>query len=158
MTVHRQENTDNENRLLEIINTSFECAKNSGYKCVFPVHPRTRQRLQAKDYIFPENVIVIDPVGYHDFLILEKHARIIVTDSGGLQEESCILNIPCITLRENTERPETVQIGANILAGVTGVGIKRAFETTKNHSRTWTSPYGGGTASARILDAILATR
>jgi UDP-N-acetylglucosamine 2-epimerase (non-hydrolysing) len=155
LTVHRQENTDSNPRLKEILDTVFTCAKEKQLKIVFPIHPRTKKNLDAMDYKMPSHVIVTEPLGYDDFLVLEKNACALVTDSGGLQEEGCILHIPCITLRENTERPETIEIGANILAGVKADGIRQAFAQALQSKRSWLSPYGGGSAAMKIVDRLL---
>jgi UDP-N-acetylglucosamine 2-epimerase (non-hydrolysing) len=95
---------------------------------VFPVHPRTRPRLEAARKAAGEDrLIVIEPLGYLDFLRLTTDARIVLTDSGGIQEETTILGVPCVTLRNNTERPVTLTHGTNRLAGTTADSIRRAI-------------------------------
>ncbi len=84
---------------------------------IFPVHPRTRKRLVAEGLVVPPQVHLLEPQGYLDFLALQCHAAMVITDSGGIQEETTYLGIPCLTLRENTERPVTVSIGTNLLIG-----------------------------------------
>jgi len=158
LTVHRQENTDDLVRLVEILNAIFDSAEKFKLKVIFPVHPRTRNRLLEAEFNFPAHVIVSEPIGYDDFLVLEKNARMIASDSGGLQEEACILKVPCITLRENTERPETIRIQSNVLAGVRGARIKGAFQKMMKSKRKWKSPYGGGRASQKIIQAILKSK
>jgi UDP-N-acetylglucosamine 2-epimerase (non-hydrolysing) len=86
---------------------------------------------------------------------LEKKARLIMTDSGGLQEEACILGVPCVTLRNNTERPETVTVGANAIAGTTKEGIVRASEQMMRKTAGWVCPLGDGNASRKIIDHCL---
>ncbi len=83
---------------------------------ILPIHPRTRKMLAEFDIEVPAGIKVIEPLGFMDFLKAESNARLVLTDSGGVQEECCILGVPCVTIRENTERPETVDVGANILA------------------------------------------
>ena len=100
-----------------------------------------------------EGIRVIDPVGYLEFLILESKAALILTDSGGVQEESCILTVPCVTLRENTERPETLETGSNLLAGTNPEKILAAAETMINIPRNWSNPFGTGDAAHRIINA-----
>ena len=97
---------------------------------------------------------VIDPLGYVDFLKLEQHARLIVTDSGGIQEEACILQVPCITIRENTERPETVSVGANKLVGLDRKKFEEAATYFLNHSVQWENPFGDGHTSEKILGVL----
>jgi len=155
LTIHRQENTDDQERLERILNACFQGATDHGLEVVFPIHPRTKDRLLKNQFRFPNHVHLAEPLGYDDFLILEKNANILATDSGGLQEEACILNVPCLTLRENTERPETVSLGANLLVGTEPADIRRGFATALRLKRQWQSPYGGGLASVRIVDAIL---
>jgi UDP-N-acetylglucosamine 2-epimerase (non-hydrolysing) len=150
VTAHRSDNVDFKSRLTGIIN-GLTCLHNS-YKLpiIFPMHPRT-QKMMKEFKIDTRGITIIQPIGYMKFLKLEADARLILTDSGGVQEESCILNVPCVTLRENTERPETVTIGANILAG-TGAGkIAAAADTMMNTSRKWENPYGDGMAGKRIV-------
>src|SRR5205807_9456420 len=95
---------------------------------VFPVHPRTRQRLASFGVALPPGLLLTEPLGYIDFLSLTAHARIILTDSGGLQEESTALGIPCLTLRENTERPITVTEGTNRVVGTRTADILKGVE------------------------------
>ncbi len=104
-----------------------------------------------------EGIQVIDPVGYLEFLLLESNAALLLTDSGGVQEEGCILSVPCVTLRENTERPETIDAGANILAGTHPDTILAAVEQMINVPRTWNNPFGGGDAARRIIDECTKT-
>lgn len=155
MTVHRQENTDQIHRLTEILNAVFKSAKKENLKVVFPIHPRTKARLENAKFPIPAHVILTDPIGYDDFLVLERNARIIASDSGGLQEEGCILKVPTLTLRENTERPETIRIKSNILAGVKAKRIQSAFQKMMKAKNNWKSPYGGGKASEKIIQALL---
>jgi UDP-N-acetylglucosamine 2-epimerase (non-hydrolysing) len=116
VTLHRPSNVDDIGSFRKILDALLAL----GAQCplVFPVHPRTRKMLSGWGIdIPPEKIRVIDPVGYLDFLKLMKHARIVLTDSGGIQEETTVLGVPCLTLRENTERPITVEIGTNVLTG-----------------------------------------
>jgi UDP-N-acetylglucosamine 2-epimerase (non-hydrolysing) len=100
----------------------------------------------------PENVRLIEPVGFMDFLKAEANARLVLTDSGGVQEESCILGVPCVTLRENTERPETVDVGANLLAGHRHGEILRCARAMLERAGGWQNPFGDGHAGERIID------
>jgi UDP-N-acetylglucosamine 2-epimerase (non-hydrolysing) len=112
LTLHRQENVDDPERLKMLARHLEEL---SGYNIVFPVHPRTRNNLEKYSIKLPGNVTTIDPVGYLDFLYLLKNCRLMLTDSGGVQEEAIILKKPCITLRHSSARWETILLKANRL-------------------------------------------
>jgi len=118
VTVHRQENTDVEWRLRNVVKTLRGLSKHM--PIVFPAHPRTVNRLQQHNLLddLRSHVILTKPLGYFQFLGLLKNASAVLTDSGGVQEEACILGVPTVTLRYNTERPETILAGTNIVAGV----------------------------------------
>lgn len=115
VTAHREENVDNEYRLICIANSLVVIA--TQYEVIFSCHPRTRKKLEAIGFA-AKGVIVHEPFGLLDFLTLERNAYCILTDSGTVQEEACLFNIPCVTLRDNTERPETIECGSNFLSGV----------------------------------------
>ena len=117
VTLHRPSNVDNNkqlNRLIDLLNSLA-----SKVKIVFPIHPRTRKNLDSFGLLptLNKDVILTDPIGYIDFLALMKNAKLILTDSGGIQEETTYLGIPCVTLRTTTERPITTEIGTNYLIG-----------------------------------------
>ncbi len=156
LTLHREENVDREDRLKKIIRGVSLAASKSGKKIVFPAHPRTVKRIKQFDVSIPESIIVTSPLGYLDFLRLERDADLILTDSGGVQEEACILKVPCVTLRRSTERPETVDIGANRLAGLEPENIVSGVETMIKSPRRWTNPFGDGQAGATIVKTIIA--
>ena len=122
------------------------------------MHPRTMKQIVTfglKDEVYKiENLKIIDPVGYLDFLVLEQNAKLIITDSGGIQEEACILKVPCVTIRDNTERPETVDIGSNIVAGRDTKNIISAIGKMLTVERNWIHPYGGGTTVKDMLSII----
>lgn len=111
LTLHRAENVDDES----ILRTLAKQLSYVNYKVVFPIHPRTRKSITQYDIVFPDNVLTIDPVGYSEFLHLLKKSILVLTDSGGVQEEAAVLKRPCITLRDSTERWETLLIKANKL-------------------------------------------
>ena len=100
------------------------------------------------------NLKVIQPLGYLDFLALEAASSLILTDSGGIQEEACILGVPCVTLRENTERPETLQVGSNILVGAEPERILRGALEMSRRKPDWPNPFGDGHSAERIMDII----
>ncbi|MCS6284617.1 MAG: UDP-N-acetylglucosamine 2-epimerase (non-hydrolyzing) [Nitrospira sp.] len=114
VTLHRPANVDGEQQLLGLLQAIAECTR--GLPVVFPVHPRTAKNLREAGSALP-SMHYVDPLGYLEFNYLVKHARGVITDSGGITEETTVLGIPCLTLRDNTERPETVTIGTNELIG-----------------------------------------
>ncbi|WP_406656884.1 UDP-N-acetylglucosamine 2-epimerase (non-hydrolyzing) [Methanolobus sp. ZRKC2] len=154
-TVHRAENTDKKERLSSILKGFEQIYQAFKLPIIFPAHPRTVKMTNEFGLEIPEGTKVIDPVGYLDFLQLEGSAKLILTDSGGLQEEGCILGVPCITLRDNTERPETVDVGANTIAGVNGNIAQLAKKMTASGVK-WDNPYGNGNTAALTINKILA--
>ena len=96
----------------------------------------------------------IEPLDYLSFLQLELKARLVLTDSGGVQEETCVLGVPCVTLRNSTERPETIEIGANILAGATPESILKGAKEMLSRGRGWANPFGDGKAGERIIQIL----
>lgn len=134
MTMHRPANVDEEEKLRELFEHIIEVSEKM--PIVFPCHPRTKKRLE--DFGITGNakgLKMIEPLGYLDFLKLQSNANFVLTDSGGVQEETTYLKIPCITMRENTERPSTVDIGSNIIVGVNPQNIKDAAMRTINGER-----------------------
>jgi UDP-N-acetylglucosamine 2-epimerase (non-hydrolysing) len=154
LTLHREENVDDPHQLQVIFKALRQIGNSHGLRIIFPVHPRTRKVIRHHSLNI-YGIETVNPLGFHDFLRLEKDARIIFTDSGGVQEEACIFKVPCVTIRNNTERPETVEIGANILAGTAPEDIAGAADTMIRSSRTWVNPYGDGCAGARIVEILL---
>lgn len=148
-TIHRAENTDDNQRLTNIL--SAFAALNE--RIVFPAHPRTRKFLQELGYQPPQNMKLIDPIGYFDVIALEKSARLLLTDSGGMQKEAYWLKVPCITLRDETEWIETVELGWNIL---TGADRDRIIEKVRTFKAPSLHPplYGDGRAAAHCLKAL----
>jgi UDP-N-acetylglucosamine 2-epimerase (non-hydrolysing) len=141
LTFHRQENVDNRFKLNNVINGIFSITKFLNMPCIWPIHPRSQKMLAEFKIEIPSSIKTIDPVGYLDFLILENNANLILTDSGGIQEEVCILKKKCITLRENTERPETVKMGCNILAGTDSNKILTSAKKILIKKVIYTNPY-----------------
>ncbi len=125
MTLHRPANVDNEDKLKalldEIVNYSH------GIPLIFSVHPRTKKILQKMGISYHQ-IYMIDPLGYHEFNYLVEHSMAVITDSGGITEETTVMGIPCMTLRDNTERPETIIIGTNELVGTDPKALKPYFE------------------------------
>lgn len=129
LTLHRPANVDEESKLKKFMDTIV--AEAHGLPIVFPVHPRTRKNLENLCLTSP-NLHYIDPLGYLEFNYLVEHAKAVVTDSGGITEETTILGVPCMTLRDNTERPETVIVGTNELIGTNPEAISVAMKTLFN--------------------------
>ena len=96
----------------------------------------------------------IDPVDYLSFLQLESKAKLVLTDSGGVQEETCVLKVPCVTLRDNTERPETLAVGSNVLAGTNAGNILEATTEMLDRTVNWENPFGDGSAGERIVEIL----
>jgi UDP-N-acetylglucosamine 2-epimerase (non-hydrolysing) len=150
-TAHRQENVDSQTRLADMVAALDAVGRETGMPVIFPAHPRTQARLHEFG-LRPKNTSVVQPLGYLDFLRLEASARLILTDSGGVQEEACILGVPCVTMRENTERPETVAANANVLAGTDPERVMVAVWSMMNRHGGWKNPFGDGRTAGRILD------
>lgn len=152
-TAHRAENVDVRERLEGIISALSSLSEKYSMPVIFPMHPRTQKML--KDFNIPSHgITIMQPVGYLEFLELEAHAALVLTDSGGLQEESCILKVPCVTLRENTERPETIDVGGNVIAGTDTDRIISAVERMIHSDRKWENPYGDGKSGEWIVKFI----
>jgi UDP-N-acetylglucosamine 2-epimerase (non-hydrolysing) len=158
LTLHRPSNVDNLDTLGRIIGALEEISEQ--LPIVFPVHPRTRKTIA--EFGFAERIEkaklrLTEPLGYLDFLGLYSHARLVLTDSGGLQEETTVLGIPCLTLRENTERPITVEQGTNTIVGTDRKRITTAAFAALNGSLTANRrvpPLWDGNTANRILDAL----
>jgi len=158
LTIHRVENTDNRRRLEGIVEGILKVAEYYDKTVVFPVHPRTENKLKEYnlwDRLKNGNIEILEPMGYFKFLILEKYAKLILTDSGGVQEEACILKVPCITLRKNTERPETLEVGSNILVDIEKGDILEAVNTMLRRDRNWRNPFGDGRSGERIVKILV---
>lgn len=157
MTMHRPANVDNKEILMEMLEVFNQLGKDC--PIVFPVHPRTMKNLESFgliDAINKDAVRLIEPLGYLDFLRLQSEARLVLTDSGGIQEETTYLNIPCITMRENTERPVTVEVGSNIITGVNpGKVLEAARTSLSGETKQGQTPekWDGKTAR-RIVDYL----
>lgn len=160
LTLHRAENVDNPERLRNIVKSLL----NIDFNIVFPLHPHTKKSLEENNLyeqmLAAPHIQITKPLGYLDFLYLLSKSSLILTDSGGIQEESITLNIPCVTLRYNTERPETITAGGNILAGTEEKEIKYNIESILNNKETYEkmanaiNPYGDGNSSKRIYSII----
>jgi len=154
LTAHRQENVDVKEKLKGIFDGAREIIREFSLPILFPVHPRTRQKIAEFGLSVPRGLQLIEPLGYLDFLQLEESAKFVMTDSGGLQEECCILHVPCITLRQNTERPETVNVGANMLVGCNPHQIIEGAKIVTKKKPVWMNPFGDGRTSEYIINML----
>ncbi|MFB3787135.1 MAG: non-hydrolyzing UDP-N-acetylglucosamine 2-epimerase [bacterium] len=154
LTLHRPSNVDSSEKLGKILSEIIKISHQ--VPVIFPIHPRTEHNLKACDLTFPNTFILCEPLGYIEFLFLLRNAKFVITDSGGIQEETTYLNIPCLTLRENTERPITITCGTNTLIGEDFPKFHREVEKILNGSYKQSSmpPYWDGHSSERIAHII----
>jgi UDP-N-acetylglucosamine 2-epimerase len=156
LTLHRAENVDDPVRLRSILEGVWKASM----EIVFPIHPRTANRIREFNISLEHsNVRVVDPVGYVDMLKLLKHARLVLTDSGGLQKEAFWSKTPCVTLRDRTEWVETVDMGVNFLVGASTDKIVQTMNFIEEHyelirERFRENPFGDGCAASRIVEII----
>jgi UDP-N-acetylglucosamine 2-epimerase (non-hydrolysing) len=155
LTLHRPSNVDSTEKLAELLGAIDAVAEE--IPVIFPVHPRTEQKLAAAGIKTHANLKIIPPVGYLDFLCLLSKATMVLTDSGGIQEETTALGVPCLTLRENTERPITISQGTNLLVGTDpGKIVAAAREVLAGNSKAGRiPPLWDGQAAARIVEILL---
>ncbi len=154
LTLHRPENVDQKEVLKRIFGGLEILGKRDNLDIIFPIHPRTKKQILSFKLNVPKCIRLIEPVGYLDFLVLESNARILLTDSGGVQEEASILHIPCVTLRNNTERPETISAGVNVLCGSSPTKLLAGVKKMLNAKLKWKSLYGDGRTGERIIKSI----
>ena len=156
LTLHRAENVDNKDRLCAIL----EGLIHYPYNIIWPLHPRTKKMIESFGISIPAQIKVIDPVGYLNMIVLEKHAEIIATDSGGVQKEAYFHKVPCITMRDETEWKELVQCGANIITGANTQNIIDALKYASNIGiGIFKDPlYGNGNTAIEIVDTLLKPR
>lgn len=158
MTVHRQKNVDNIKKFKDILDGVELISKEFRIPIIYPIHPRSMKNIKKFNLKLDVNIKLIDPLDYFNFLQLEGNAKLILTDSGGVQEESCILRVPCVTLRDNTERPETLEVGSNILAGTEPKKIMECVNKMISKEGNWNNPFGDGTSAEKILNAVFNIR
>jgi UDP-N-acetylglucosamine 2-epimerase (non-hydrolysing) len=152
VTLHRPANVDNNAQLLEIL-SALEVIMRE-VPLIWPMHPRTRGRIESNGIALPAGLRTIDPLGYLDFLCLQASSAVVLTDSGGVQEETTVLGVPCLTLRENTERPVTIKYGTNHLAGTRRESILRAWENSKTRRENIQPPLWDGDAGGRCREIL----
>jgi UDP-N-acetylglucosamine 2-epimerase (non-hydrolysing) len=153
LTLHRPSNVDNQETFTGIVEALNEIA--SKRPILFPVHPRTKKMLGEFGISLSSNIYLLPPLGFQESLLLWKDAEVVLTDSGGLQEETTALGVPCLTLRENTERPITIEMGTNRLAGTQRESILSAYKSLKTRSKKKSlPPYWDGLAAVRIWKVL----
>ena len=157
VTAHRAENVDDDIRLKSIFAALQEIAKE--YKVVFSCHPRTRDKIQ-KFNVNTDNIIVSEPFGFFDFVNLEQNCFMAISDSGTVQEEMCLFKIPTVTIRDTTERPETVWCGSNVISGLDKTNIIACFNRMKLSNRNWEVPveYDRDNVSDVVVNILLSTQ
>lgn len=156
VTAHRAENVDNRERLGNIL-TGLESVANTypNVAVVWPLHPRTKKKCEEFGFTIPAKIKVIEPVGYFDMLNLQQNAKLIITDSGGIQEEACVLTVPVVTIRDNTERPETVEHGFNVLVpGLKPEDLLEKVGMMLKREYQWMNPFGIGQAGVKIVEIL----
>jgi UDP-N-acetylglucosamine 2-epimerase (non-hydrolysing) len=155
LTAHRAENVDDRDRFAGILDGVSRFAAEQDVTVLYPIHPRAQKQIEAFDLPLPPEIYPLEPLGYLEFLALEDAASLVFTDSGGVQEEACILGTPCVTVRDTTERPETVDNGANVLAGADPDSIVQAARAMSRAMGDWDNPFGDGDAGERILSILV---
>lgn len=156
-TFHRQETVDNRESLLEIVSALKEISDITGLEILCPTHPRTKSKLKEFGIeISHEKIKIMEPVGLKAFMALELGASIVLTDSGTVQEECCIMGVQSVTIRNSTERPETVHCGSNVVSGVCSERIVKYTMDRLSHPRTWHPPseYLDAAVSDKVVDFI----
>lgn len=154
ITLHRPANVDDPQNLSHLLNVILD--ETDELPIIFPVHPRTLKKLNPK-YFAISRLILVEPMGYLEFIYLIKNAKAVITDSGGITEETTVLNVPCLTLRNSTERPETVKIGSNELIGTDPENLKPYLQLIKKNKWKHSSipPLWDGNTSVRIVEKLI---
>lgn len=152
LTMHRPSNVDDPQRLQDILRALGQASDRLGLTVIFPIHPRTARAIDRAHLKIPSSFLGTEPLGYLDLLRLQSSAELILTDSGGIQEEACTLRIPCVTLRPNTERPETLEVGSNVLCDSTDADVLcRAIESQIKKERNWANPFGDWKTAEHVV-------
>lgn len=146
VTVHRAGAVDNKEKFSNLLTGLDAVSKYFNLPVIYPIHPRSKKNLSLFNLGVTSGVRLIDPLDYFDFLRLAKNARVILSDSGGIQEEAAIMKVPLVTLRENTERQETLVLGSNVLAGFDPDTILKKVREMDSRPRDWQHPYGENVA------------
>lgn len=153
VTAHRQENVDDKNKFTALIRGLQLVEREFKVPLIYPIHPRAKKQLYQFG-IDPAGITLVEPLDYLSFIQLESKAKLVLTDSGGVQEETCVLGVPCVTLRDNTERPETLEVGSNLLAGTDPQQILQAAKESCAHKKSWLNPFGDGSTAKKIVNLL----
>ena len=160
-TIHRQNNTESRERLVELVDTLDAISDATGLEILFPAHPRTVNRLAEFGLTDALNSLprttVLPAMGHLEFLHVLKHAQVVLTDSGGVQEEACVLGVPAVTFAATTDRPETVDIGANLLAPTGQAAVTNVSKILDAKPAKWAHPFGDGSTGEKILSVLVPT-
>ena len=154
VTAHRPENVGVKRPLKNILDSLATLHKKYDKPIIFPIHPRTRASIKKFGFKVPKGIRLYDPIGFLEFSKLEKNAFCCVTDSGTVQEDSCIFKVPCVTIRISTERPETVEVGSNIVAGLNKNHILKAVDIMVNKKPRWRNPYGKPDSAKKTIKIL----
>jgi len=154
LTMHRPSNVDDPGILLRLLNLFSDLSQM--IPIVFPAHPRTKKQMELIGYALPANLLMVEPVDYLDSLCLQLHARMVMTDSGGIQEETSYLGVPCLTLRRNTERPVTVEMGTSTIVGDDEKLIRENFDLIMagQYKHGQPIPFWDGHTAERVADCL----
>ena len=155
VTLHRPESVDNKKNLSSLFKTFKELHKKYNYPIIFPIHPRTKDKIKKLNLSFDNEIKIIEPLKYLDFLKLTKNSKLILSDSGGLQEEAAILGVPCVTLRTTTERQITLIRNVNIMAGYNQKQILNAVKKFHNKKIKKIKDFGKGNVTNKIYNKLL---
>ena len=157
-TLHRQENLEGPHSLDTLSELLHRVIEKFDFPVVFPIHPGTLARLKDSRHLGGleklKKLKLVPPLRYLDFLRLLDACSLVFTDSGGVQEEACILRVPAVTLRDNTERPETLQVGSNLLAGLDAERAVKAARTMLRRPRRWANPFGNGRTGELVVKIL----
>jgi UDP-N-acetylglucosamine 2-epimerase (non-hydrolysing) len=154
LTIHREENTLNSQILKKIIYSVKKISKELNYQVIFPIHPKTKKLINQLKIKFDDKFNIIEPLDYVSFLKLIKKAKIIISDSGGVQEEACILRVPLVTIRNSTERPETILMKCNVLSVSEYLVLRKNVIKMLKQKVKWVNPYGNGNAALISFNII----
>lgn len=158
ITLHRKELTDSKARLIQVLRALRRCAEELDLDLIFPMHPRTSKALTRFDVSAQEllgsRATLLPPVGFFESMSYQRYATVVVTDSGCIQEEACIFNVPCVTIRDNTERPETIEVGGNALSGFSEERIVHLVVEAAGKNRKWVHPYGAPGVGGRAINIV----